>query len=287
MAIIPNFPQELADLHHNWHEPGSHPGLPSRVHPYGTPGGGVEFLQFHHDIMAQFRTWYAVQPFGTAPFDFAPFQNAASANAAVAAWTAIPASLKNSAVTSWTSVQAAQDTRIVTNDPRFSSADDLGTYIEGGIHSWIHTATAIVFDEPVVGTLHSPQSTYFYNIHGLVDYWWTRWQFLDTPVTKFHPETKHIIVENKAFLDTLVSKADPETKPNVVDAVINKRVIFETPPVGGGGGDPGPFVNQLMHRVAILEGQMATGRAFIRPEERPDVGAAARRADRSSEKKDD
>lgn len=90
-------------------------------------------------------------------------------------WAEIPAVLKSSAV-GWNSSLAAQEQRI-TNDPgSFQTDDQLGTYIELGIHNWIHGATATAFNEPSVRDLHSPQSTYFYKIHGLVENWWRQWE---------------------------------------------------------------------------------------------------------------
>lgn len=193
MAVIPGFPQDLLDTHHHWHNPAAHAGAPGgRVHPFGTPGGGLEFLQFHRDFVVQFHAWYDSLPFGTAPYNVSPFQTSASAAAAVHGWTAIPAALKAPMVTGWGSVQVAQEARLTSFMPPFASADDLGTYIEGGIHAWIHGAAASAYGEPVVGTLHSPQSTYFYGIHGLVDYWWRQWQatqkshFKDIADTKLH-----------------------------------------------------------------------------------------------------
>jgi len=170
MAIIPNFPQNLLDIHHNWHVPGAHPGLPGRQPPFGTTGAGLDFLQFHRDFLTQFHAWYDVQPFGSAPFDVAPFLTQADAQAAVAPWTSIPAEIKNAAVTGWGSVQIAHEARLTTMTPPFASADELGAYIVGGIHNWIHGAAAAAFNEPIVGNFHSPLSTYFYGIHGLVDY---------------------------------------------------------------------------------------------------------------------
>lgn len=159
MALIPNFPRNLLDMHHHWHDPNAHPGSPGgRVNPFGTSGAGLEFLQFHRDFVVQFHAWYDTQPFAD--------------QSLVTPWTTIPAALKDPAVTGWNSTRAAQENRIITNNPPFSSEDALGTYIEGGIHGWIHPATADAFNEPIVANLHSPQSTYFYQIHGLVDKWW-------------------------------------------------------------------------------------------------------------------
>ncbi len=161
MAIIPNFPQNLLDMHHAWHMAGMHAGFPTRSIPAGNPGSGTEFLTFHKNYVAQVHMWYDTQPFADPP--------------AVAPWTVIPIALKDPTKTFWSSSLANQETRITTNAPPFGTADELGIFIEAGIHNWIHGATATVFNEPEVQTLHSPRSTYFYNIHGLVEYWWDQW----------------------------------------------------------------------------------------------------------------
>ena len=168
MAVIQNFPQPLLNEHHHWHQPSTHGGAGGgRENPFGSPGGGLEFLQFHRDFVARFRAWYEAQP--------------GADLAAITPWTAIPAPLKVPAVTNWNSSLATQEQRIVSNAPPFGSADELGEYIEGGIHNWIHGATASAFNEPIVAGFHSPQSTYFYQIHGLVDRWWRTWESGQTP----------------------------------------------------------------------------------------------------------
>ena len=289
MAIIPNFPQNLLDVHHHWHAPAEHPGTgPGRQHPFGTTGGGLEFLQFHRDYVAQFHAWYDIQPFGTAPFNAAPFLTQASAQTAVAGWPAIPAPVKNGAVTGWGSVQIAQEARLTTLSPPFASADDLGTYIEGGIHGWIHGATAAAFNEPAVGTFHSPLSTYFYGIHGLVDLWWTNWQnaqkslikdFIDTKqgakefkdnkevvFEKLHPEKFHV---EKHQPEKLHKEFLPEKQIKEKD---KDKDIFEGGGFPGGGGDPPFNFGDLARRIGDLE-TMLSARSFIRPQERPMVGA--------------
>jgi hypothetical protein len=158
MALIPNFPQNLLDMHHHWHDPSQHPGSPGgRVNPFGTPGAGLEFLQFHREFVRLVHLWYDSQPFAD--------------QALVTPWTAIPTALKGTG-TGWTAALAAQESRIVSNNPPFASEDALGTFIESGIHAWIHGGTALAFNEPTVAGFHSPLSTYFYQIHGLVDKWW-------------------------------------------------------------------------------------------------------------------
>jgi hypothetical protein len=290
MAIIPNFPQNLLDLHHNWHQPGSHPGPGARVHPFGTAGAGLEFLQFHRDFMAQVMGWYNAQPFGTAPFNVAPFQTLASAQAAVAGWTSVPAALKVGA-TGWGSVQAAQEARLTTLLPPFSSVDDLGNYIEGGIHGWIHGAAATAFGEPVVGTFHSPLSTYFYGIHGLVDLWWRNWGASTKSHLKDIIDTKAPVLE-KAMFKERIKEAIKEQKEVIFEKHPLEKIvkdkdkdIFEGGGIPGGPGDPGPFQagGDLAQRVSELEIRMSQ-QAFIQPMERPLVGDVAHEQEEKKKK---
>jgi uncharacterized protein YaeQ len=124
----------------------------------GQPGSGLEFLEFHRDFMSKVLSWYSTQSF-------------ADANA-VAPWTAVPAELKASEL-GWNARWAADELRLLALAPGFPTSDALGIFIETGIHnSFLHTATAAHFSEPIVKSFHSPSSTYFYKIHGLVQYWW-------------------------------------------------------------------------------------------------------------------
>ncbi len=168
MALIQNFPDELLDLHHHWHQPSEHPGSgPGRVHPLGTPGAGLEFLQFHRDFMVSFHKWYDTQPFAD--------------QVAVAPWHKVPDELKVAGA-GWTTGFANDEIRLNSNSPAFVNADELGAFIERGIHNqFIHGAAAFIYNEPIVGTFHSPLSTYFYQIHGLVDWWWQQWETIHLP----------------------------------------------------------------------------------------------------------
>lgn len=281
MSIIPNFPQNLLDMHHHWHAPSQHTGSPGgRVHPFGTAGAGLEFLQFHRDFMAQVMAWYNVQPFGTAPFNVAPFLNLGSAQAAVAGWTSVPAALKVGA-TGWGSVQAAQEARLTTFMPPFTSADDLGSYIEGGIHGWIHGATATAFGDPVVGSFHSPQSTYFYGIHGLVDLWWRNWAAAHKSHLKDLIDTKAPVLEKAVFKErikeTMKEHKEFLFEKHPLEKVIKDKDkdIFEGGFQGVGDPDPTrPGATDINQRLTELEVRM-TQQAFIQPMERPLVGNAA------------
>jgi tRNA pseudouridine-54 N-methylase len=184
MAEIPNFPDNLLDLHHAWHQPGAHPGFPSRAIPPGQPGSGLEFFQFHRDFIRQFHAWYDSQPFAD--------------QEAVAEWTVLPVEVKDPSV-GWNQNLAAQEQRITTNRPSFGSADALGQFVESGIHNWIHGAVAQAFGEPMVGTFHSPRSTLFYKIHGLVDLWWQRWTPLGFLLQTGTPISEADAAANLAF----------------------------------------------------------------------------------------
>jgi hypothetical protein len=283
MALIPNFPQNLLDLHHNWHQTGSHPGPGARVHPFGTTGGGLEFLQFHRDYVAQVLAWYNALPFGTAPYNVAPFQTLASAQAAAASWTSIPAALKNGAVTGWGGVQIAQEARLTTLTPTFASVDDLGEYIEGGIHVFLHNASAVAFNEPTVGTFHSPLSTIFYGIHGLVDLWWRNWaatQRFNKSIRKdfkeIHKEFKEIHKEiikdqKELIFEKPFEKPFKEKDKDLVEAggiqQIGDPALLAGAGVAASGGD-------LERRVRDLEIKVSQ-QAFITPLERPMLGEAA------------
>jgi hypothetical protein len=161
MPTIPNFPSALLHKHHAWHQPGPNLPFPGRAAPQGTPGSGIEFLAFHRAFMAEFHEWYHSQP--------------AHDHAAVAPWSAIPAALKQ-AMFGWNGRWAADENRLM-DSAGFATADELGIFIETGIHNqFLHSATAAWTGEAILGMAHSsPLSTYFYQLHGLVDHWWALW----------------------------------------------------------------------------------------------------------------
>ncbi len=176
MPAIPQFPSDLSDLHHAWHEPSAHPGLPTRRHPMGSTGGGTEFLAFHRDFMAIALDWYNHHAFSEDPFND-PAQKASL----VAPWGVVPAEMRNLDPAEWAH-WAGDVARLDPNPknppaaPDFVDDDDIGFFIESGIHDhFLHAAAAAVYHEMIVGSFHSPQSTYFYKIHGLVQHWWSLW----------------------------------------------------------------------------------------------------------------
>jgi hypothetical protein len=268
VSVIPNFPQNLLDMHHAWHSAGAHPPFPGRSIPPGQPGSGLEFLQFHRNFMVQFHAWYDSQP-------------GADQNA-VAAWSSIPPELKVGAV-GWNSNLAMQEQRITTANPPFASADELGQYIENGIHTWIHGATASAFNEPAVADFHSPKSTLFYKIHGLVDLWWQQWHAPKTRLKDvFDTDPKRLV------LDKVVLREGKQLQKDVIpDGKAQFKEIKEKDKDKDLVENPGDFGEEVINpvinpqvvqlqdisrRLEALEG-FVTRPSFIRAAERPDVGA--------------
>lgn len=209
MPTIPNFPQSLMDIHHHWHQPSEHTGAgPGRVHAMGSPGGGLEFLTFHRNFVGMFHSWY-----DTATFTSAPFNNAAQKVALVAPWSSVPTALQsNSEWPFW----AADAARLDSGTPDFATADELGTFIEVGLHNqFLHGAAATAYGESVVSTFHSPLSTLFYGIHGLVDHWWSTWNWRHKHLIKEISKEIMYEVDFKDLRDVVMKRVEPE--------VVNKR----------------------------------------------------------------
>ncbi|PGY06412.1 hypothetical protein [Bacillus sp. AFS031507] len=183
--IIPNFPEDLAQLHHAWHKPEDYPNLPTRKFQIGTDEGGLEFLVFHRNFTALVHQWYDKQP-------------NADPNLLAPSWTAIPTELKvqglfmrddkgNLVDVSWNDQHASDAERLIHGKPdmvlgkgdlrtSLVNAGRLGTFIELGLHPFLHNASSVVYNEPIIASFHSPQSTWFYKIHGLVQFWWDLWE---------------------------------------------------------------------------------------------------------------
>ena len=266
MPTIPNYPQSLLDEHSNWHMHPGHPELGGRTFMMGSPGSGLEFLTFHRTFVTHFHTWYDVQP--------------GNDQAAVAPWATIPPELKTAAA-GWNSTWAAQETRITTNAPAFATSDELGIFIETGIHNnFLHNAAGTVYNEPLLfNPMTSPLSTHFYQLHGLITNWWHHWTSLQKRLGKE-------IIDHKSHIKDLIKDKDlhkevlkehkefkeiKEIKEHekIIKDKDKDKDIFE-----GGGvfnpGDPAAQIHNLAQRVAQLE--MGAGQAFIRQAERPDVG---------------
>jgi hypothetical protein len=292
MAIIAQFSTDpvlitMMDKHHAWHTGSGAHGQPPRQFPIGTPGSGLEFFQFHRDLINEFFAWNNVNGGATA--------------ADIAAWNAVPAELKVPE-TGWPDPGfggnlADAEARITSNSPPFADDDALGIFVETTIHNWIHGAVAgssllalPPAEQTIIAGFHSPQSTFFYKIHGLVQYWWDRWlhpklhikELIDT---KFMIKDFH---DQKHYIKDII---DQQGKPRIKD--IKEKDIFEGGKLLVETFDPRERVDpailhQSMERLIRLEASVNKKRSpFIKPFMRPEVGheVAKAKATRSARKR--
>lgn len=49
--------------------------------------------------------------------------------------------------------------------------DELGIFLEWGLHGWFHRVPTMMSNEQVLILYESPKSTYFWQLHGLIDNW--------------------------------------------------------------------------------------------------------------------
>lgn len=182
--LIPNFPAAFEREHMAWHM-GAMDGFPGRRFPSGSPGSGREFLQFHRGFVGRAVTWYASQPGADVSL--------------VTPWREVPQALKQARF-GWSALWANQEAQL-RNPSRttFPTDDALGRFIENGIHNnFLHGAAAAAFGEPIVAGFSSPRSTIFYQIHGLVEFWWMLWQNADQTVPE-PPEPIDLVVDASAL----------------------------------------------------------------------------------------
>lgn len=153
MPAIPNFPPELMAEHRNWHR--ARHQVDTNNPP---PGYGRDFLQFHRQYIAKVRPWYLQQ--GYDPSYTQP-------------WTLPPEPIRQSPC-----YNLAAEQRITMNPRSFASADELGWFIESsGLHNCIHQQSALYYNEPALNNLDiAPGSTVFYQIHGMIDRWYSEWE---------------------------------------------------------------------------------------------------------------
>lgn len=169
MAIIQNIPENMITEHVNWHTRPGNPGGGGRaINPW--PGGsteaalgsGEEFLVWHQGYVARFREWVDSLP-GTQKPDASAIQP----------WTAIPQGLKMGMV-GWNASRAEDEARL-SDMSSFETLDDLGRFLEWGLHGFLHGASTQMWNEPVLSTFESPRSTYFWQLHGLIEHWRQQW----------------------------------------------------------------------------------------------------------------
>jgi hypothetical protein len=149
MAFISNFPAGLLAEHAKWHMDHMNESA---------SGEGVAFLEFHRKFLSQFHAWY---------------DNSAGASAElVAPWPSIPV-----AVSANLPPAVVQELAKIANAPAaYSTEDDLGIAIHP-LHDDLHAAIAETYAEPGMDQPSTaPQYSEFWNLHGMIDQWFTAWQ---------------------------------------------------------------------------------------------------------------
>lgn len=288
MAIIVQFTTdptliEISEKHHAWHMyPGGSHGHPSRSIQAGQPGSGTEFFQFHKQLLDEFLAWNNVHH--------------AAAAADIAAWNSIPAELKVAATgwpTPWPGLDLADaEAKINANPGSFTSEDSFGIHVESTVHNWIHGGVANcpafalpTAEKTIISGFHSVQSTWFYRIHGLVQYWRERWvsqHMVKSVIKEIHDHGKHLTKEvdkllAKEHVKELKEFAKEHTKEQLKDVGKEHGKEFKDK-------DKDlvevfdPAIREelawLKQRLSHLETTLVKGQAFIRPAERPAVGQA-------------
>ena len=176
----------LLHEHHLWHNGGR-----SRTET------GKDFLIFHRQYLAKMAREF----------------RAASENPGhMVPWIAVPAELKQSRYGWNTSLQNAE-TRLATNNPPFATENDFGTFAEGQLHGFLHGASAAHFGEPDLANFDSPRSTVFFQIHGLIDYWWSRYLgrrmlhiAISGNINGHWTELNHALLNNRPFARILITQ---------------------------------------------------------------------------------
>ncbi|WP_274648837.1 hypothetical protein [Paenibacillus humicola] len=153
MPFIPNFPPALLEEHRRWHHANHHTD-PSQL----PPGYGREFLNFHRQFIAKALQWYRQQGYD---------------QRLVAPWTSVPEGIRSAPC-----YNRQAEARILNNLQSFATADELGLFIEGSnLHGCMHQESARVFGEEMMNDFDTaPESTIFYNIHGMIDNWYKNWE---------------------------------------------------------------------------------------------------------------
>ena len=162
----------------------------------------------------------------------------------------------------------------------------------------------------IISHLHSIESTYFYQIHGLVQNWWDHWIGMNGGLTKRLKDSKDLIKEKELHKESLADTKDfikehkdaikdtKEHKEFVKDIIKdhkeflkeasdgNKRLkekdkdkdLIEHKSAASEVFNPNvplpdPAILHLQERIAELEKAAGMkGTAFIKPKERPAVG---------------
>ncbi|OXM14081.1 hypothetical protein [Paenibacillus herberti] len=149
--IIPNFPSDLLEEHQRWH----HVNHVTNNNPPPI-GWGDRFLSFHRQYIRKVLSWYQSQGYDMR---------------LVQPWTEVPQGIRMSPC-----YDRNAEMRLRFQPQSFATSDEMGRYLER-LHACIHDVGSVLFNEPILQDLDlAPRSTYFYNIHGMIDNWYSNWE---------------------------------------------------------------------------------------------------------------
>jgi hypothetical protein len=177
---------------------------------------------------------------------------------------------------------ADAEARINSNNPPFATDDELGIHVETTIHNWIHGAVAAssilalpAAEKTIISGFHSVQSTYFYKIHGLVQYWWDRWLHPKSHIKELidHKFIIKDIRDTKSYIKDIVDGIGKSRIKDIKEKDKDKDIV-EVPDPFRQQIDP-EVITDTVRQLVKLESQVRTKRSpFIKPFMRPQVGEA-------------
>ena len=132
------------------------------------PHDNAVFLKWHSDYIVRFHELLKTVPAYEQPTPDS-----------IAAWTEVPEDLKvefeiNGRTVKWIPVWDSLVKRLQNNIASFKSLDDLANEINP-LHGFLHVAVGEVYKEPhIADPASAPRSTYFWQIHGLIDLWYRK-----------------------------------------------------------------------------------------------------------------
>ena len=142
--MIVEVPKNMMNNYISWHS--KRPEEGGRVIPHGHLGSGEEFLNWNRQFIAKYKRWCKQRD--------KPF---------VSPWYKIPPELLQ-----------GTDVINIIKPKSFGTLDDLGIFLEKWSHI-LHERAAKIYNEPILKTLESPGSSYFWQTYGMINNWRKRW----------------------------------------------------------------------------------------------------------------
>ena len=153
MPTISNIPPAMLYEHVHWH---------MNVHSM-EPLPQQAFLVWHNGYIKRFHNWVGSLPSNERPD-----------SGSIEPWLAVPNELKEASL-GWNQVREEAEDRLQQAVAEFDSLEALGVHIQQHLHGWMHVAGETLWSEPMLRSYVSPISTYFWQLHGLIDHWLKEW----------------------------------------------------------------------------------------------------------------